>query len=153
MKPLPFLIVSVAALLTPVTAPRPQMDPALRGIWTLSVEKSDFAGQPRPKMGQVNWTEHGWVFALVNADGALYADAAMTDGGCTLIGVSSDYSCEVKVVTPRHVQLTLWQGAVVRRIGDIEMIDKNTTRTTHRVTPSDGPPYVEKTIWEREPRQ
>jgi hypothetical protein len=32
-------------------------------------------------MGQVNWTEHGWVYAIVTDDGHLYADAASTDDG------------------------------------------------------------------------
>jgi hypothetical protein len=86
----------------------------------------------------------------VTSDGQLYADAAATDHGCMLIGVPSDFSCEVSIVAPQHILLKLKQGEVVRRIGDIELIDKNTTRTTHRVTPRDGWSYVEKTIWERE---
>jgi hypothetical protein len=144
------LIIAITLLLTSAAASGQQIDPALRGVWKLNVAKSDFGPWPKPKMGQVNWTEHGWVFALVTADGRMYADGAMTDRGCTLIGVPGDYSCEVKVVTPRRVHLTLRQGSAVRRVGDIELLDKNTTRTTHRVTPAQGAPYVEKTIWERE---
>ena len=130
-----------------------QIDPALQGFWTLNVEKSDFSGRPKPKMGQVNWGEHGWTFALVTADGRLYADGVATDRGCTLIGVFPNYSCEVEVVTPRHVRFTLRQGAAVRRIGDIELLQDGTAQTTHRVTPPEGAPYVEKTIWERQVRK
>ena len=127
-----------------------QLDPALRGVWSLDVGKSEFGEGPAPRMGQVNWTEHGWVFVLLSADGHLYADGAMTDNGCTLIGVSSDFSCEVKVITSRHVRLRLLQGSAVRRVGDIELLDSNTTRTIHHVTPADGAPYTETTIWHRE---
>jgi hypothetical protein len=38
----------------------------------------------------------------------------------------------------------------VRRVGDIELVDSNTTRTTHRVTPAEGAPYVETTVWRRD---
>jgi hypothetical protein len=143
-------LIPFAVLLTAAPARGQQIDPALRGVWKLDVAKSDFGPWPKPKMGQVNWSEHGWVFALVTADGRMYEDATVTERGCTLIGVPDDYSCEVKVVTPRHVHLTLRQGSAVRRVGDIELLDKNTTRATHRVTPAEGKPYVEKTIWERE---
>jgi hypothetical protein len=74
----------------------------------------------------------------------------MTDNGCTMIGVPSDYSCQIELLTPRHLRFTMKQGGTVRRVGDIELLDKNTTKTTHRVTPSDGKPYVETTIWERD---
>jgi hypothetical protein len=86
----------------------------------------------------------------VTADGGIYTDGVMTDHGCTLIGVPADHSCAIEVVSPRHVRITLRQGAAVRRVGDIELLDRNTTRAIHRVTPADGKPYVEKTIWERE---
>jgi hypothetical protein len=56
--------------------------------------------------------EHGCTFALVQADGGLYADAARTDHGCTLIGVApKDILCEVEVVRRGHVRLTVKQGA------------------------------------------
>jgi quercetin dioxygenase-like cupin family protein len=126
-----------------------QIDPGLRGFWALNIDKSDFSGRPKPKMGLVNWGEHGWTFAIVTADGRLYADSVGTDHGCTLIGVFSDFSCEVEVVTPRHVRLKMRQGEVVRRVGDIELLDHGTTQTTHNVTPANGAPYVEKTIWEK----
>jgi serine/threonine protein kinase len=58
-------------------------------------------------------------------------------------------SCTVEVVTPRHVRLTMKQGATLRRIGDIELLEDGTTRTTHHVTPSQGAPYVADTIWEQ----
>jgi hypothetical protein len=153
MKSLLFLVVPITVLLSTATAFSQQIDPAFRGFWTLNVEKSDFGVRPKPKMGQVNWGEHGWVFALVTADGRLYADGVETDRGCALIGVSPNYSCEVEVVTPRHVRFTLKQGATVRRIGDIELLENDTTQTTHRTTPSESAPYVEKTIWERQARK
>jgi hypothetical protein len=150
MKLLLFVIV---AWLTAATASSQQIDPALQGFWTLKVERSDFGTRPKPKMGFVNWGEHGWTFALVTADGRLYADAASTDSGCTLIGVFPNYSCEVEVVTPRHVRFTLKQGRTIRRVGDIELLEDGTTQTIHRVVPSEGAPYVEKTIWEKQVRR
>jgi hypothetical protein len=130
-----------------------QIDSGLHGFWTLNTEKSDFGTRPKPKMGFVNWGEHGWTFAIVTADGRLYADAVGTDHGCTLVGVFSDFSCEVEVVTPRHVRLTMKQGGTVRLVGDIELLDDGTTQTTHHVTPANGAPYVEKTIWEKQVRK
>jgi hypothetical protein len=127
-----------------------QMDTGLRGDWNLNVGKSTFGPGPGPKSGHVSWTEHGWVFAIVTSGGGIYADAVITDNGCTLIGVPSDYSCQIEVLTPRHIRLTTKQGGAVRRVGDIELLDKNTTKTTHRVTPKAGESYVETTIWERE---
>ena len=41
----------------------------------------------------------------------------------------------------------------IRRIGDIELLEDGTTQMTHRVTPSQGAPYVEKTIWEKQVRK
>ena len=130
-----------------------QIDPGLRGFWTLNVDKSDFSGRTKPKMGLVNWGEHGWTFAIVTADGRLYADSVGTDGGCTLIGMFPDFSCSVEMVTPRHVRLTMKQAGIVRRVGDIELLDDGTTQTTHHVTPASGDPYVEKTIWEKPARK
>lgn len=105
-------------------------------------------------MGFVNWGEHGWTFAIVTAEGRLYADAAETDHGCTFIGMApNDLSCTVEMVTPRHVRLTMKEGATIRRIGDIELLEDGTTQTTHHVTPSQGAPYVEKTIWEKQVRK
>jgi hypothetical protein len=146
---LPVFFAYAGLVQAPAAASR-RPDPGLYGVWTLRVDKSDFGGAPKPKAGQVNWTEHGWVFALVTGDGHLYADGVTTDHGCTLIGVPSDYSCDIALLTPQHLRFTLRQGTAIRRVGDIELVDKNTTRTTHRVTPAQGAPYVEKTIWERE---
>jgi hypothetical protein len=126
------------------------MDPGLRGVWTLNLERSDFSGGPKPKMGLVNWTEHGWVVAILTSDGQLYSDGVITDHGCALIGIPSEMSCTFQVVTPHHVVFTLKQGTTVRRVGDIELVDRNTTVTTHHVTPEKGPSFVEKTVWERE---
>jgi hypothetical protein len=127
-----------------------QIDPAFLGYWTLNVDKSDFAGRQRPKGGVVNWGEHGWTFALTATDGRLYADAVDTDDGCHLVGVFSNWSCEVEVVSQRHIRLTMKQGEAIRRVGDIEILENGTTRTTHRVTPRDGAPYIETTIWEKQ---
>lgn len=125
---------------------------AFRGFWRLNAEKSDFGDRPKPKTGFVNWGENGWTFAIVQADGRVYADAVETSHGYMFIGMApNDLSCEVEVVTPRHVRLTVKQGATVRRIGDIELLDDSTTQTTHHVTTSQGAPYVEKTIWEKCP--
>lgn len=139
------------AFLASVLAFGQQMDSGLRGVWRLNVEKSDFGSSPKPKKGLVNWTEHGWVVAILTADGELYSDGVITDHGCALIGISSEFSCKVEVKTPKHVVFTLKQGETVRRVGDIELIDKNTTITTHHVTPRTGTPSIEKTVWEREP--
>jgi len=125
------------------------MDTQLRGEWNLNVNKSKFGPGPVPKAGHVSWTEHGWVFAIITP-GGIYADAVMTDNGCTLIGVPSEYSCGIEVLAPRHLRLTMKQAGTVRRVGDIELLDKNTTKTTHRVTPKNGEAYTETTIWERE---
>jgi hypothetical protein len=150
-------LVAIAVLCFVLIAVTPifsqQIDPGLRGFWTLNADKSDFSGRPKPKMGLVNWREHGWTFAIVTADGRLYADSVGTDHGCTLIGVFPDFSCEVEVVTPRHVRLKMRQGDVVRRVGDIELLDDGTTQTTHHVTPANGAPYVEKTFWEKQVRK
>lgn len=129
-------------------AQQPRLDPGFYGIWNLDVAKSDFASQPKPKMGQVNWGEHGWAFALVLANGELFTDAVQTDHGCIYVG--PPLSCEYEVMSPRHVRLTMREGTTVIRVGEIERMNDGTTRTTHRVFPSDGPPYVEKTIWVRQ---
>jgi hypothetical protein len=131
-----------------------QIAAEFRGFWTLNVEKSDFGDRPKPKTGFVNWGEHGWTFAIVQADGRVYADAVETSHGCTFIGMApNDLSCVVEVVTPRHVRLTMKQGATIRRVGDIELLEDGTTQTTHHVTPSQGAPYVEKTSWEKQVRK
>ncbi len=148
-----YLVVSIAALtlwLAAGLASAQQIDPSFHGFWTLNVDKSDFAGRPKLKAGQVNWGEHGWVLAIVTSDGRLYADAVVTDPSCTLVGVFDGYSCKIEIVTPRHVRFTLFQGPAVRRVGDIELLDDSTTRTTHRVTPSSGAAYVETTIWDKQ---
>ncbi len=130
------------------------IDARFRGFWTLNVEKSDFGERPKPKTGFVNWGEHGWTIAFVQADGRVYADAVETSRGCIFIGMApTDLLCKVEVITPRHVRLTMKQGATIRRVGDIELLDDGTTRTTHHVTPSQGAPYVEKTIWEKQTRK
>ncbi|HMK30524.1 MAG TPA: hypothetical protein VK473_12625 [Terriglobales bacterium] len=126
-----------------------QMDSQLRGEWNLNVGKSSFGPGPAPKAGHVSWTEHGWVFAIITP-GGIYADAVMTDNGCTLIGVPNEYSCAIQLLTPRHLRFTMKEAGAVRRVGDIELLDKNTTKTTHRVTLKDGESFTETTIWERE---
>jgi hypothetical protein len=131
-----------------------QIDAQFRGFWTLNVEKSDFGDRPKPKTGFVNWGEYGWAIAIVQADGRVYADAVETSHGCEFIGMApNDLSCTVEVVTPRHVRLTVKQGKTIRRVGDIELLDDGTTQTIHHVTPSQGAPYVEKTIWNKQVRK
>jgi len=127
-----------------------QMDAGLPAEWNRNVGKSTFGSGPAPKAGHVSWTEHGWVFAIVTPGGGVYADAVITDNGCTLIGIPSEYSCQLDVLTPRHLRFTVKQAGTIRRVGDIELLDKDTTKTTHRVTPKDGELYTETTIWERE---
>ncbi len=147
------LAVSVAALtlwLAPGLAPAQQIDPMFHGFWKLNVGKSDFAGRPKLKDGLVNWGEHGWALAIVTNDGRLYTDAVANDHSCTLVGVFGGYSCKIEIVTPRHVRFTLLEGPAVRRVGDIELLDDGTTRTTHHVTPAQGAPYVETTIWDKQ---
>ena len=90
------------------------------------------------------------MFAIVTPGGGIYADAVMTDDGCILIGVPTEYSCRLDVQTPRHLRFTMKQDGAVRRVGDIELLDKDTTTTTHRVTSRDGESYTETTIWERD---
>jgi hypothetical protein len=109
------------------------LDPGLQGNWTLDVAKSTFG-----------------VLALVFANGYVYADAVVTDSGCALIGVPADYSCTLVPLTPTHVRFTLKQATAVRRVGEITLVDRNTTRTVHRVTPASGPPYTETTVWTRD---
>ena len=53
------LAILVFVLLTSGLAFGQQMDSGLLGVWRLNVEKSDFGSGPKPKMGLVNWTEHG----------------------------------------------------------------------------------------------
>jgi hypothetical protein len=67
-----------------------------------------------------------------------------------LIGIPADYTCRVDVVTPKHVRFTLRQAGTVRRVGDIELVDSNTTRAIHRVSPASGAPYTETAIWLRD---
>lgn len=127
-----------------------RIDPALRGNWTLDVPASSFGPDGAPTAGTVRWTEHGWVLALVFGGGYVYADAVVTDHGCALIGVPDDFSCSIAVLSPRHVRFTLREGDAIRRVGDIELVDANTTRATHHVTPATGAPYTETGIWRRE---
>lgn len=138
------MFLGTAALAQPA-----KLDARFLGMWNLDVGKSDFAGQPKPKMGQVNWGEHGWAFTLVLANGELFTDGVETDHGCVYIG-ESPLSCEYEVVTPQHIRLTMKHGQTVIRVGEIELLADGTTQTTHRVTPPHGAPYVEKTIWVRQ---
>ena len=125
------------------------LDKRFLGQWSLNVARSDFGPWPKPKMGIVNWTEHGWAFALVTADDQLITDAVITDHGCSLIGDPPDYTCEFAVVSPRHATLTMRQRDAVRVVSDFELVDNNTTKVTHRRTPAQGPPFTELGIWER----
>jgi hypothetical protein len=84
-----------------------EIDPALRGNWALDVAKSAFGPDGAPTAGTVRWTEHGWVLALVFGGGYVYADAVVTDHGCALIGVPSDYACRIEILAPRHIRFTV----------------------------------------------
>jgi hypothetical protein len=145
------LIIAVMFCMSVGLASGQQLSPAFHGIWALNVEKSDFGRTPKPRAGLVNWGEHGWVFSIATADGRVYADGVVTDNGCALLGAfPSKFSCKVQIVSPRHVRFTLLDDDAVRRVGDIELLSDNTTQTTHRITPSKGAPYIEKTIWEKQ---
>src|SRR5262245_33439415 len=140
-----FVLIVVAV----VSGQRSKIDPGFFGFWDLDVGKSDFAGLPKPKSGQVNWGQHGWAFTLVLANGRLFTDAAMTDQGCTYIG-TSPLTCEYEILTPRHVRLTMRAGKTVVRVADIELLSDDITQTTHRVIPPDRAAYVERTIWTKQ---
>ena len=128
-----------------------RIDPGLRGNWTLDVANSTFGPDGPPSAGTVRWSEHGWVLALTFPNGYVYADAVVTDNGCALIGVPAIYTCRIAVISAKHVRITVRQGAEVERVGEIELVDSKTTRTTHRVTPASGAPYVEISLWRRAP--
>jgi hypothetical protein len=150
MRYLRLIGLGIATLISAKAGHSQQIDPGFKGFWTLNVEKSDFGNRPKAKAGFVNWGEHGWTFAVVSADGRLYADAVQTDNGCVFVGLApADLSCQVEIIAPRHVRLTMKRGAAVERIGDLELLQDGTTRTTHHVTPMHGEPYVEITVWEK----
>ena len=148
------LLLAATVCLSTSNAVGQQVSPAFHGVWVLNVDKSEFGRTPKPKAGAVNWGEHGWVFSIVKPDGRVYADGVATDRGCALVGAfPSEFSCKVEVLTPRHVRFTLLQDSTVRRVGDIELLPDGTTQTTHHITPPQGSPYVEKTIWEKQSRK
>jgi hypothetical protein len=121
------------------------------GMWTLDVAHSVFGGPyPPPITGKVNWTANGWAFALSFDDGGIYTDAAYTDDGCSLVGVSNSWSCYIEAITPTHVRLIVRDGSRVDRTADIELVDNDTERAVHRVTPSEGAAYTETTLWKRD---
>ena len=136
-------------LLLAATAVAQNTDRAFLGSWTLNVAKSDLGERAKPKMGHVNWGEHGWTLAIVGANGELYAEAVSTDGDCTLIGVFPKQSCEIEIVTSQHVRFTIKEGMTIRRVSDIQLLGNATTQMIHRVIPTGRAPYVQKTIWER----
>jgi hypothetical protein len=144
------LSLALALSLLTHSAEAQRIDPGLRGSWTLNVARSTFGPDGPPTAGTVRWTEHGWVLALVFPGGYVYADGVLTDHGCALIGIPADYTCRVDVVTPEHVRFTLRQAGTVRRVGDIELVDSNTTRAIHHVAPASGAPYTETAIWLRD---
>ena len=144
------VVPTLAFCLSAHSAHAQQIDAGLRGSWTLDVAKSTFGPDGPPTAGTVRWTEHGWVLALVFGGGYVYADAVVTDHGCALIGVPGDYTCGIETLTPRHVRFTLRQATATRRVGDIELIDPNTTRATHHVYPATGAAYTETVIWRRD---
>jgi hypothetical protein len=70
-----------------------------------------------------------------------------------MVGVESNYSCEVNIVTRRHVRFKFKQGSAILRTVEIELLENDTLRTTHHVTPLRGVPCVQKTIWEKQVRK
>ena len=127
------------------------LDARMYGLWTLDAPHSVFGGPyPPPISGKVNWTVSGWAFALAFADGGIYTDAAYTDYGCSLVGVPAPWRCSVEVVSPTHIHLVMREGSRVDRSADIELVDENTQRALHRVTPSTGQPFTETTVWKRD---
>lgn len=145
------LLLGLALALPTSATAQDTSTPSLRGYWTLDVARSTFGPDGAPSAGTVRWTEHGWVLALLFPNGQLYADGVVTDGGCALIGVPAGFSCRIETVTPTRVRFVLLEKEQVRRVGDIELLDANTTRTTHRVTPASGAAYTETTFWTRTP--
>jgi hypothetical protein len=135
----------------PITLAAQGIDPGLLGTWKLDIAKSNFGPDGAPSAGTVRWTRHGWAVGLAFASGYVYTDAVITDKGCALIGIAEDFSCRIVVLAPTHIRFTLKQGTVTRRIGDIELTGKDTTRTVHRVIPETGKPCSETTIWVRDP--
>ena len=144
------ILLMLPLVLIPLGAYTQQVAQGLRGNWTLDVPKSSFGPDGPPSAGTIRWTQHGWALALIFPAGYVYTDAVITDHGCALIGVPDDYTCRIDILAPTHIRFTLKQAATVRRVGDIELIDKNTTRTVHRVTPPSKSAYVETTIWIRD---
>jgi hypothetical protein len=98
----------------------------------------------------VNWTASGWAFALSFSDGGIYTDAAYTDNGCSLVGAPASWSCSVEAIGPTHVHLIVRDGSRVDRTADIELVDQDTERAIHRVTPSKDAAYTETTLWKRD---
>lgn len=126
------------------------LDARMYGMWTLDAKHSVFGGPyPPPINGMVNWTPSGWSFALALPDGGLYTDAVYTDGGCSLVGAPATWGCSVEALSPTHVRLIIRDGPHVERTAEIELIDNDSQRTVHRVTPSKGARYTETTIWKR----
>ena len=144
------LLVALLLAVIPQALRAQHVDPGLMGTWTLNISKSSFGPDGAPSAGTIRWTQHGWVLGMTFPSGYVYADAVITDHGCALIGVPADYSCSIAILAPKHVRFTLKQGVTIRRVGDTELIDANTTRTVHRVTPESGSPYTETTIWVRD---
>jgi hypothetical protein len=108
MKYLRLIGFGIAMLISAKPGHSQQIDPGFKGFWTLNVEKSDFGNRPKAKAGFVNWGEHGWTFALLSADGRLYAYAVQTDNGCVFIGLApADLSCQVEIIAPKHARLTM----------------------------------------------
>src|SRR5882724_3190181 len=99
-------ILTLTCLIASASSQSVKLDQGFLGLWNLDVAKSDFGSQAKPRMGQVNWGEHGWAFALVFANGEMFTDGVQTDHGCVYIGISS-LSCRYELIAPRHVRLTM----------------------------------------------
>lgn len=146
-----FVLIAISLTLASCTqaAPRQRVDPLMYGSWTLDVTQSRFGSDGAPTSGIVNWNRNGWAFAIT-FPGGMYADAvAVREGVCLLVGVPDDTTCRYEIVAPRHVRIILSERGQVRRQGDIELVDDNTERAVHHVTPAHGAPYEEVTVWRR----
>jgi hypothetical protein len=138
----------LAGAATTTSSATSRIDPAFFGVWKLNVTKSDFGSKPGPRSGVLNWTERGWVIAMVSSDGSITGSAVGTENGCVLIGAEKNSWCKLSIPAPKHVLVFISQGCDSVGITDMELLDRNTARTINRTYREDGKDVVESTfIW------
>jgi hypothetical protein len=146
-------LATLCAACAPAAAPVPHgmhLDSRMYGTWTLDAARSHFGGPyPAPTSGMVNWNEHGWAFAIGSNEEVVYTDAVSVDQGCALVGVSGSVTCAAEATSPTHVHMVIREGGRISRVADIDLLDDNTQRAVHVITPSEGAPYTETTLWTR----